>query len=286
MLTRRETILVAASGMAAALPLSAHGSPAVQQPSGWFDPAKPEDNLRGLVKVMGSLDGTPNWMLGSGRIYALREGDLPVPLFGVVGARYVKFSPEGERYRMFVRDWGYYTDYETGERLTTYLNPYTGETNTPAPLLTRFFSWMMGPDGQDIDGFTGSAWLIGRPLLMPWRITPQQTDLTLELLVKYGNGYTGGEWVNMSVNTDQFMDESRDNADMRYAWTGYSPWGRWMNMGDRPGRTLWNSTGFKTTSINDLDPRARSVFDEFFPGSLENPETYEKTSGLTTTEDE
>jgi len=57
-------------------------------------------------------------------------------------------------------------------------------------------------------------------------------------------------------------------------------------MGDRPGRTFWNSTGRKAAGLDSLAPEVRSIYDRYFPGSLENPETYEKTSGLTTTSDE
>lgn len=223
------------------------------------------------------------WMIGGGRIYALLEGKMPLPLFGVQGARYVKLTPEGDQFRMHVRDWAYFTDLDSGELLTEYENPYTGETNKPEPLLTRFFSWTMGPNGQHIDGFTGKAWLMGKPLRMPWSFSGDDASVTLELLVEYANGHYGAEWVNMMTSTAALLAPEASSAPMRYSWTGYSPWARWMNMGDRPGRTLWNSNGRKSDSPEGMRSEVRAVFDKLFPGSLENPETYEKTSGLTTT---
>ena len=282
-LNRRDAMLWAAGAALSGMALPRAASAAA--PRG-FDPGDPSDNLHGLAKVMGDLIGEPNWMIGEGRIYALVHGEMPVPLFGVSGLRYVKFVREGDGFRMSVRDWGFFTDLDTGAVLESYRNPYTGETNTPAPLLTRLSSWIMGPGGQHMEGYTGEAWLMDRPLLLPWSFSGEDAAVTLELLVKYGHGGYGAEWINMLARTSDVVDADVTSADMRYSWGGYSPWARWMNMGDRPGRTFWNSTGRKTASLDYLAPEVRSVYDRYFPGSLENPETYEKTSGLTTTSDE
>lgn len=87
----------------------------------------------------------------------------------------------------------------------------------------------------------------------------------------------------MSTRTGDILDPSIMRADMRYSWTGYSPWSRWMNMGDRPGRTLWNSNGRKYANLDNLDSSIRRNFERAFPGLLDNPETYKKTGGLTST---
>ncbi len=248
-----------------------------------FDPNSPEDNLRGFVKTMGSLDGSPQWMIGEGRIYALVENEMPVPLVAVKGMRYIKFTPAGDSFNMSWRDWAFYADYETGKVLETFENPYTGARVNASPLLTNYFSWRMGPDGQELPGYAGEAWLIDRPLRMPWVLQGGMAAVTLELLVKYGHGGSGTEWVNLHTNTKDFLDPDVASAPMRYSWQGYSPWMRWLEMGDRPGRTLRNSNGIKTTDIADLRPEVRAVYDAHFPGSIDNPETYEKTGGTTST---
>lgn len=279
-LNRRDSL--ALFSMAAVAATQGTSSSLEAAPSG-FDPQDPVDNLNGFVKMMGDTSGKPNWMIAQGRIYALEDGEMPIPLVGVHGLRYLKFDRDGDDFVMSLRDWGYYTDYATGEVLESYKNPYTGETNTPSPLLTRYFSWRMGPDGQKMDGYTGEAWLIGRPLRMPWAFQGDMTTVTLELLVKYGDGGFGAEWINMSTNSGDFSDPTLTSTPMQYSWTGYSPWMRWLDMGDRPGRTLWNSNGFKTTSLADMDPSVRAIHDRHYPGSLDAPETYEKTGGQTST---
>lgn len=282
-LNRRESLALFSIAAAAGVNLPS-GEPSAA-PSG-FDPYSPQDNVSGFVKVMGDLSGQPVWSIAQGRIYALQEGEMPIPLVGVDGLRYLKFTPERDGYAMAVRDWGYYTDYATGELLETFVNPITGATTHPEPLLTGYAEWHMGPNGQEIEGYTGEAWLKDKPLLMPWVFQGEKTTVTLELLVKYGNGGYGAEWVNLTTNTTDFGDDSVTSAPMQFSWTGYSPWMRWLDMGDRSGRTLWNSNGFKTATLDDLDPVIRAIHERFNPGSLDNPETYTKTSGTTSTGDE
>ncbi len=271
MLNRRESL--ALFSMAALVATSQKPTVVSAAPSG-FDPLNPADNLEGFVKIMGDQSGRPYWKIAAGRIYALREGEMPIPLVGVHGLRYIKFERQGDSYIMNSRDWGFYTDYATGEFLETYENPFTGATVHPEPLLTRYVSWRMGPDGQHIEGYMGEAWLKDKPLLMPWVFQCDKTTVTLELLVKYGNGGYGAEWVNLSTNTASFSDPGVTATPMEFSWTGYSPWMAWLEMGDRPGRTLWNSNGIKAANLNDLDPSIRAVYANAYPGSLDNPETY------------
>ncbi len=285
--TSRRSFIERSGGVLTALSMPAFaGAHSVQIASAAtppFDAGNPIDNANGFVKVMGDLEGTPNWMIAEGRIYALEDGEMPVPLVGVHGLRYLKFDRDGDRFKMSLRDWGFYTHYATGELLETYENPYTSAQNSPSPLLTRYFSWFIGPDGQEMDGYTGEAWLIGRPLRMPWVFQGDAAAVTLELLVKYGDGGFGAEWVNLHTNTADFHNPDLTAAPMRFSWTGYSPWMGWLEMGDRPGRTLWNSNGIKTTTIADLKPEIRAVYDRFYPGSVDNPETFEKSGGTTST---
>ena len=280
-ISRRQAVVL---GGAALLGATTQPSKPQAQSPREFDTSDPAVNLTGLVKVMGDLSGAPVWKIAQGRIYALQEGEMPVPICGVHGLRYIKFTENGDAFTLNVRDWGFYTDYQTGEVLEVFQNPFTGEENTPNVLLTRYFGWRMGPDGQHLDNFTGEAWLIGRPLLLPWVFQGDHTTLTLELLVKYGHGGNGAEWVNFHTSTQALLDPSVTSAPVEFSWTGYSPWMRWMEMGDIPGRTLWNSNGVKTASLEQLDPDIRAVYDRAYPGSLDDPEGYEKTGGTTTTE--
>lgn len=242
-----------------------------------FDFTDPTDNLTALVKVMGNLNGAPTWLSAQGRIYAVREGEMPLPILGVEGVRRMRFEKTDAGYKMITRDWAFYKDVVTGEPLSQFNNPITRQINKVSPILTRPFSWEMTPDkGQQMPEYTGEAYLIDRPLILPWVQEGDQITLSLELLVRYSNGIGGGEWENFLTQADELNDPNLTSVSMRQVWTGHSPWMRWMEMGDHPGRTLWQSSGRKHGSIETLRPEFLDLVNRTFPGSLERPESYEK----------
>lgn len=244
-----------------------------------FDWSKPADNLTALVKVMGDLSGAAAWLSAQGRIYALRKGEMPLPILGVEGVRRVRFEKIENGYTMYIRDWAFYRDVETGELLEEFENPITGKTNKIRHILTRLISWDMTPDkGQQMPSFTGEAYLIDRPLILPWFEEGNDVTVPLELLVKYPSGRGGGEWEHLMTKADELHNPDLTSASAMQAWTGYSPWLSWMEMGDIEGKTLWQSTGRKHASAGTLRPELLAAAERVFPGSIENPETYEKVS--------
>ncbi|MEM9570462.1 MAG: DUF1838 family protein [Pseudomonadota bacterium] len=246
-----------------------------------FDFMKPEDNLSGLVKVMGDLNGSATWLSAQGRIFAIRDGEMPMPILAVEGVRRMKFTKNDAGYEMMTRDWAFYKDLDTGALITQFQNPFTGKTNEVSPILTRPFAWDMTPDrGQQMPEYSGEAYLIDRPLILPWTQEGNDVSLSLELLVKYASGVGGGEWEHFLTSADELNDPTLTSVSMRQAWTGHSPWMRWMNMGDIPGRTLWQSTGRKHASATDLRPEFIRSVNAVFPGSLESPEDYQKPKSI------
>lgn len=280
----RRSVLIGASGLSL---LGASGCAhqstknSVAAQPGLLDFSDPEDNLTGLVKVMGNLDGSATWLSAQGRIFAIRNGEMPLPILGVEGVRRMKFTRKANGYEMMTRDWAFYKDLNTGDLITSYQNPFTGKTNKVSPILTRPFAWDMTPDrGQQMPDYTGEAYLIDRPLILPWTQEGDDVTLSLELLVKYTSGIGGGEWEHFLTTASELNDPNLTSVSMRQVWTGHSPWMRWMEMGDRPGRTLWQSSGRKHASHTQLRPDFIRTVNAVFPGSLEAPEEYEKPKAV------
>lgn len=285
MQTNRRKLLIGAAGlsMASAAGCATSQTSAKRAPNqaSLFDFTDPEDNLTGLVKVMGNLDGSATWLSAQGRIFAVREGEMPLPILAVEGVRRMKFTKNDAGYEMMTRDWALYKDIETGEVLNQYKNPFTGKTNQVSPILTRPFSWDMTADrGQQMPEYTGEAYLIDRPLILPWTQEGDDVALTLELLVRYSNGVGGGEWEHFHTSAKELNDPNLTSVSMRQTWTGHSPWMRWMEMGDIPGRTLWQSNGRKHASATTLRPEFIAAVNAAFPGSLEDPEGYQKPTTI------
>ncbi|WP_432201783.1 DUF1838 family protein [Erythrobacter sp. W53] len=256
---------------------SEHG--AEQREPVTFDWDDPRDNLTAFVKVMGDLNGSPRFWSAQGRIYARRPDHMTIPLVGVEGVRFSKFDKTDDGYLMWTRDWALFRDLETGEVIDTFDNPFTGKTNAVSHILTsRAYNWEMTPDrGQQMPSYTGEAWLIDRPLKMPWVEEGNHVAVTLELLVKYANGVVGSEMEHFLMDRDELYHPAATSVkNARQAWVGNSPWLRWMDMGDIQGGTQWHSTGLKHASIDTLRPEFVREVDKRWPGSLEDPMGYVK----------
>lgn len=275
-LTRRSFALGGSMFLAASL---CSGPNRALAASTRYDLTDPRDNLSAFIKVMGDLSGAPSWITAQGRIYALRPNEMPLPILAVEGLRYVRFEKLGDdAFNFHLRDWAFYKDIETGAVLDRFENPLTGARNETRHILTGFYSWSLGPNGQSIDGYEGDAWLIDRPFVLPWTVDGDQVSVPLELLVRYASGSAGGEWMNFISSLAALDDPEVNSAPAKLVWTGHSGWVRWMEMGDRPGRTLWQSSGQKHDSRDGLRAEFVRAANRYFPGSLDDPEGYEKTS--------
>lgn len=242
-----------------------------------YQVSDPAENLEAFVKVMGNLSGEPVWFTAQGAIYLIREGEMPLPLLGVIGLRYARFEAIDGGYRQYTRDWGVYLDYDTGELLSHFDNPVSGKRVPPSPLLTRFYGWdILAESGQHMQEYSGEAWMKGRPFSMPWVREGNDIAVTLQLLVKYSSGIGGGEWMNLMTSVDELNDPKLLATSCRLQWTGHSPIMRWLDMPNTKGRTLWNSMGRKHASLQSISARFKSQVAGAFPGSLDNPEGFEK----------
>ncbi|WP_018995425.1 DUF1838 family protein [Hirschia maritima] len=277
--SRRQILIGASSGLAATSCSSVGLKPHTKQTNHneLFDLSDPDDNLTALVKVTGDLNGSAVWHSAQGRIHALRKGEMPLPILAVEGVRRIRFEKISSGYTMHSRDWAIFRDIETGEVLKEFRNPITGKTNKVSPILIPPTQWDMTPNkGQQMPDYTGEAYLIDRPLLLPWVKEGDQMTMLLELLVKYSSGTAGGEWEHFNFSANDLNNPSLTSVPTTQNWTGHSPWLRWMDMGSSEGRTLWQSSGMKHAQYESLRPEFIEAINMFYAGSLEAPETYIK----------
>lgn len=240
-----------------------------------------QDNLEAFVKILGDTSGKPSFLSATGRIYAVRDREQAIPLCAVRGMRYLKFKKTAIGYTHYTRDWAFYCDLKTGDPIDSYTNPITGEEVKTKQILTSLFSWEWTPNGQVMETFKGNAWLIDRPLQFPFTREGNDISTSMELLVQYASGAAGDEWMQLLADANDLNNPNLTSVPMRHSWTGNSGWMRWLNMGEIKGRTLWQSTGRKYSSIAELSPEFKAAAQKYFPGSLEAPETYEKVSFTT-----
>ncbi len=66
----------------------------------------------------------------------------------------------------------------------------------------------------------------------------------------------------------QLADRKLNRADAMFSSTTFSPYPRWMEMGDTPGHTIWHAAGRKLRSLDELPAEYLDRARRQFPGQL------------------
>ena len=128
------------------------------------------EHLRNLVRMQGSLlEEDVRWWF-TGVIFGVRgEGETPRPLVRFEGMEVYWFSHRGEDFQLGGHTVTFFRDFETGEFLYEFVNPYTGKREAVKPAVqggnlgfayTRDGIWPVRLDGTPL----------GEPVRKPLRV--------------------------------------------------------------------------------------------------------------------
>jgi hypothetical protein len=249
-----------AGGQAMALPAVGPASDRVNA-----DFSKPEDNLLHLMRVTASLDeeDVPWWF--NGVIYGMIGEGAPTPLFHFEGLEIYWLSHlDDGTFELTGGTVSFFRDLATGEMLREFKNPYTGEINEVEPAVQgggrgRGFNY-------SVNGVRAS-WRLDdipdAPLLLEWHAARDTVWLHNRTAYPPGTPPPREQRQTMFVPLDKFNDAGVRNLPTLFSSTVIQPWFKWMDMGDRPGHTIWHAGGSKIESIDDLpkDFRERAEAD-------------------------
>lgn len=253
--------------------------PRVQRRSPIYDFALPHDNVEAIVKIQGDLTGIPTINWRQGHILGVVEDRMAVPMLRYQSAQLGRFIRQDNgdylfRYRgVFV-----YQDYETGEFLESYENPFTGKMVPVRHFRTSIGEYSytdLGPKpSRNFNGQTGHKY--GTPYRLPWVRAGDEIWVTLDERVEYSRP-SDGAW-------------RRDNAFIRYAtaWSDlmnpdltstpasssfhtHVDWFTWLDMPDHPGGLMQGGSGRKFFGISDLPEDFLNFAESKFPGVLTTP---------------
>ncbi len=228
------------------------------------DLSDPEENLRNLVRVTASLDTeeVPWWF--NGIIYGMVGEGEPKPLFHFEGLEIYWMQPlSGGAYELTGGTLSFFRDLDSGDFLYDFKNPYTGEINRVPPAAQG------GGPGRGFnysaDGIRAS-WRLddipAQPLLLEWHAVRDTVWLHNRTAYPPGTPPPREQRQTMFVPIAEFNDPWVRNLPTIFSSTVIQPWFRWMDMGDRPGHTIWHAGGSKIRSIDELPSdfldRARS----------------------------
>ena len=235
--------------------MTTDGGEAVQPPEPPLDYADPLQNLLAFGRVWSSFE-EPAYGCFHGTMFASIGTERLMPLFGYAGigvfeCRFV----EGDRLQMRGKETGFFTDLATGEVLTTWDNPFTGETVEVFDFLNDAVRGSLGTTmprfhfGSDEDEPSamnaGADAAADAPFVMPWQVYPTEVLLSWDYTHEYDNPVSPeryplastGPRVNPSEHFSFFVDRaeledpSTRSARFQAGFTRLSPWWPWMQMG-------------------------------------------------------
>ncbi len=208
------------------------------------------------------------------------------PLYGVLAAVFNRFVPRADGgYDGAMFEVAYFTDWNTGERLETFKNPYTGEV-VKVPV-TR-----SGPNPVKIDaggvsraGSPASA--AGREVgqrFLPFRVVRDRVWLVEEIQVRMtppsgGPAFASSSITNYSASLADVLDRKSSMAPAEVSYTALVNWRPWLNMGDRPGYLMGNAAGRTVASIDQLPPKYVALTRQLHPDVIDDPMALLKSVG-------
>lgn len=243
-----------------------------------LDPDNAADALSITRKVMCSTeDGDAKTYWWHGRAYSRRMGERDRLLFTVEGMNIractsVSDPERGDGFKLVSRELLLYKDPQTGEVLSTWDNPWTGQTvdvlhvaNDPV----NFTMYETGRDGRPIrwEATTeGDRWWQTNtvPLFYP---NPLAGDYQKEI----GGTYHATEMFNFMGDVDSVLDESSSDANVQVGWVRMSDWLPWMMMEGRDGIIYMHTAGRKLESWDDMSDLMKQEIREHYPDYVEPP---------------
>lgn len=273
MLTRRDAITTSLGlgALAIALPATSADNPTPKPAA----PLPPGALLPTFMRLAASLDDRLViwWMDG------IRYGVVDAicrPLHGMKVGMFHQFEkqPDGT-YRFAIFELTYYTDLDSGALLTTYVNPYTGQTDNvvhvrlgPTIRQQTAQGLMVSPDPaiREYRSRLGPVTVQGDRI---WMRTDVEARIVLplpkapEIIL---NHYTtlGGLF-------REATDETRACVPADLSFQNIIRWEPWMRMGDRPGHLMSRAIGRKLGAIEELPADYRTMAEQKHPDYLRDP---------------
>lgn len=253
-----------------------------------LDPANARDAVTIGRKVQCStVDGEPVTYWWHGKAYSRRQGEKDVHLFNVEGMNIracAKITDEklGDGYALVSRELLLYTDRETGEVLSKWTNPWSGETvdvlqvaNDPV----NFKSYERGRDGQPAtwSGETGGGqwWL--RSTFPLWYPNPLASAYEAEI----GGTYHATELFNFFGRTEDLLSPRTTTAKVTVGWSRMSDWLPWMKMNGREGMIWFHTAGRKLDRFDELSDTMKAEIAKNYPDYASPPPTGDDRPNMT-----
>jgi hypothetical protein len=251
---------------------SAISSAAVAVAGSEPDTWRSDEQLRNLVRMQGSLlEEDVRWWF-TGVIFGVRgEGETPRPLVRFEGTEVYWFSHRGDDFQLGGHTVTFFRDFETGEFLYEFINPYTGKRVAVKPAVqggnlgfayTRQGIWPVRLDGTPL----GEP--VKKPLRVQWHEMGSHIWLQHQTVYPPGMPAMHGQRQTIFAQRDALRDPRQNSVPASFSSVVFMNWLKWMDMKDQPGHVIWHASGVKLQSMDQLPRAYRERAEKEYPDRL------------------
>ena len=277
-LTRRAAVAGLAIGGSALLAGNAEAARKSGRKSLNLD--DPKDNCDALIKLQADLSGKDAMGGFPGSVWAWIPGEGNTLLWNTygVGVSRVVFMPEENAWRFYHREALLYLDPETNDVLESWQNPWTERRVEVLHILNDHVNryYALNPGGR---------------FKFPWAYETNDDDLVFRISVfrfeqnimhpkdyplhAQSDKYQTTELWGMIGSLSEVQNPDVTSAHCVTSWSRISGWQPFMEMGNRPGQTVYHSHSYKLMrGAADLPPKIRSWLEKNAPEYLEAPKEW------------
>ncbi|MEQ9109371.1 MAG: DUF1838 family protein [Rhodospirillaceae bacterium] len=257
--------------------LMAAGTPALAATGHTLDFSNRRDQLTALIKMRASMDNRIVMGGVKGYYYGVVNNKM-TPLYGVLAGTLATYKQVDEwNYEGASFEVAYFTDWETGELLETFDNPYTGETvevpqtrSGPSKLFLSLEGRRAPSDNPALAGLD-----INHRFITP-RNDNGTVVLVEEIRVGTPDGFSGPSFHYNEVTTYRAQMADVANPDVMLAndsthFNGIVSWRPWLKMSGHPGHLFGTATGGRFETIEDYPPYYVELTNKHHPDVFSDP---------------
>lgn len=231
-----------------------------------------DEHLRNLVRMQGSLrEEDVRWWF-TGVIFGVRgESETPRPLVRFEGMEVYWFSHRGDGFQLGGHTVTFFRDFETGEFLYEFANPYSGKREAVKPAVqggnlgfayTRDGIWPVRLDG------TPFGEPVKKPLRVQWHEMGPHIWLQHQTIYPPGMPAMHGQRQTIFAQRNDLLDSRQDSVAASFSSVVFMNWLKWMDMKDQPGHVIWHASGVKLQSMDQLPRDYRQRAEKEYPDRL------------------
>lgn len=274
-LTRRS-VLTASALSSVGLGLAGPAQ-AITDSSAALDLTRPEDNVKAIVKIQGDLSGKTTYSWGHGHIFGVVDGQMATPMLQYQSMRMARyFQQDHGSYLFAYRGAIFYQDYETGEFIDEFKNPFTNETVAVKhwkSSIGRFLYTPQGPKAAANFKRNVGKDYTNKPYILPWLRGGDRVWVMLDERIEYERP-SDGAWrrdnaiLRLETPWAELMDPELTSSSASTSFQTDIDWFTWLGMSGHEGSLMQGGLGRKFESLEDLPVSFVEFAESRYPGIL------------------